>query len=229
MNLNVIKSNLEKALFLAKKQLGEFVYDAVNLEGINYTLPEVQTLLDGITVGGHKQTDELITLNQIDAYQFLFDCIKDNSFNLSKKFVFKLHNKVAKAEAMLWGEFRTGGVTIAGTDYLPPDYQQLSKLWQKLTKEPIPNEIREIYQYAISLFLQMARVQFFYDGNKRTGRLMMNGVLLSKGLLAINLPAKKQLKFNQLMLDFYDSNNEKPMQDFMLSCIEQRYIDIMSE
>jgi hypothetical protein len=41
----------KKALFLAKKQLSELVYDAVNLEGVNYTLPEVQTLLDGVTVG----------------------------------------------------------------------------------------------------------------------------------------------------------------------------------
>jgi Fic family protein len=39
----------------------------------------------------------------------------------------------------------------------------------------------------------MARIQFFYDGNKRTGRLMMNGVLLTNGLPVINLPASKQL------------------------------------
>lgn len=56
--------NPKKALFLAKKQLSELVYDAVNLEGVNYTLPEVQTLLDGVTVGGHRQTDELIATNQ---------------------------------------------------------------------------------------------------------------------------------------------------------------------
>jgi hypothetical protein len=52
-----ITPNPKKALFLAKKQLSELVYDAVNLEGVNYTLPEVQTLLDGVTVGGHRQTD----------------------------------------------------------------------------------------------------------------------------------------------------------------------------
>ncbi|OJA03717.1 cell filamentation protein Fic, partial [Bathymodiolus thermophilus thioautotrophic gill symbiont] len=44
MNLTVIIPNQRKALFLAKKQLSELVYDAVNLEGIKYTLPEVQTL-----------------------------------------------------------------------------------------------------------------------------------------------------------------------------------------
>lgn len=51
---------------LIKRQLAEFVCDAVNLEGIHYTLPEVQTLLDGITVGGHKVADQQIALNQAD-------------------------------------------------------------------------------------------------------------------------------------------------------------------
>jgi hypothetical protein len=43
-----ITPNPKKALFLAKKQLSELVYDAVNLEGVNYTLPEVQTLIVAI-------------------------------------------------------------------------------------------------------------------------------------------------------------------------------------
>jgi Fic family protein len=55
-----------------------------------------------------------------------------------------------------------------------------------LRQDNIPNDTDGIYQYAISLFLQMARIQFFYDGNKRTGRLMMNGVLLTNGLFFSN-------------------------------------------
>jgi hypothetical protein len=42
-----------KALFDAKRLIAQIVTDVVNLEDINYTVPEV-TLLDGITVGGHK-------------------------------------------------------------------------------------------------------------------------------------------------------------------------------
>lgn len=59
-----IKPNKKIALMLAKRSLPELVCDAVNLEGINFTLPEVQTLLDGITVGGHRLHDQEITLNQ---------------------------------------------------------------------------------------------------------------------------------------------------------------------
>lgn len=58
---------------------------------------------------------------------------------------------------------------------------------------------------------------------------MMNGLLLSKGYPAINLPASKQLEFNTLMLEFYNSNNFKPMTEFMKNCLDQRTIDIMNE
>ena len=73
-----MKPNKAKALMLAKRQLAEFVYDAVNLEGINFTLPEIQTLLDGITVGGHRVSDQQIALNQAAAWRALFKLIEND-------------------------------------------------------------------------------------------------------------------------------------------------------
>lgn len=61
-----------KAVMLAKRQLAEFVCDAVNLEGLNFTLAEIQTLLDGITVGGHRLSDQQVAVNQGNAWRKLF-------------------------------------------------------------------------------------------------------------------------------------------------------------
>jgi hypothetical protein len=91
------------------------------------------------------------------------------------------------------------------------------------------NNIADIYHRAIFVFLRMARTQFFYDVNKRMGRFMMNGILLSHGYPAINLPAKRQLEFNQLMLAFYTDDNMEPMTEFMLSCLSPELIKIMAE
>ncbi|MBF0433542.1 MAG: Fic family protein [Fibrobacteria bacterium] len=227
MDLSTIKPDTKKALFLLKRQLPEFVCDAVNLEGINYTLPEVQTLLDGITVGGHKLSDETITLNQAKTWKFLIESIESSKFSLQKDFACECHNIAAKEEALSWGVFRTGGVTIAGTDYLPPDANSLDSLWKTMIEQS--KNIENIYECAIFIFLTMARTQFFYDVNERMGRFMMNGLLLSNGFPAINLPSKKQLEFNQLMLDFYNSNNIVPMTNFMMSCLSPQAVKIMSE
>lgn len=222
-----MKPNKAKAMMLAKRQLAEFVCDAVNLEGINFTLPEVQTLLDGITVGGHSITDQQITLNQAKAWKTLFEWVKQDQFEISIEKSCALHQIAAKEEALDWGRFRTGGVTIAGTDYMPPKADLLPGLFEKMCNDA--NALSDIYDRAIHFFLTMARCQFFYDVNKRMGRFVMNGYLLSHGYPAINLPASRQLEFNRLMLDFYNSGKQKEMNSFLRSCLDKRVMEIMEE
>jgi len=219
--------NNERSLMLAKRQLSELVYDAVNLEGIPFTLPEIQTLLDGITVGGHKVTDQEIALNQADAWRTLFRWVEKGDFSISAQRACELHAIAGKNEALAWGRFRSGSVTIAGTDYMPPRAEDLPLLFESLINEV--QQIVDIYDQAIHVFLTMARGQFFYDVNKRMGRFMMNGLLLSEGYPAINLPAKRQLEFNNLMLEFYQTGQQKPMNSFLRSCLDERTIRIMKE
>lgn len=223
---------ISKALFNAKKIIAQIVTDVVNLEDINFTVPEVQTLLDGITVGGHKLQDELITLNQIKAWQFLFACIEEDKFTVTQDFLLQLHALVANQEALAWGVFRTGQVSISGTAYLPPKANELAQLWQQLVTEinralttaltlQKSEQVTRLYHTAISLFANMARIQFFFDGNKRTARMMMSGLLLAHGLPMINVSAKKRLEFNRTMIAYYDNAELPPVIDFMLSCIPE--------
>lgn len=222
-----MKPNRAKALMLAKRQLAELVHDAVNLEGIHFTLPEIQTLLDGVTVGGHKLADQQVALNQARAWRTLFTQIEEERFEITAESVCDLHAVAARDEALEWGAFRSGGVTIAGTDYMPPGAAQLPKMFEAMLKAS--SGFSDIYDRAIHLFLTMARCQFFYDVNKRMGRFIMNGLLLNNGYPAINLPAKRQLEFNQLMLPFYESGDPSLMNQFLRSCLDPRIIRIMLE
>ena len=74
---------------LAVRDLPALVCDAVNLEGVAMTLPEVQMLLDGITVGGYKISDQNMTLNQADAWKHLFQLVSENNFSFSKTSLFQ--------------------------------------------------------------------------------------------------------------------------------------------
>ncbi len=222
-----ITPNKDKALMLAQREIAVFVCDAVELEGIHFTLPEIQTLLEGITVGGHKLSDQQIAINQGNAWRTLFASIKEQEFQLNSEFICQLHNIAAKEEALEWGKFRSGGVTIAGTRYMPPSADELPGLFERMIKESALFD--DIYDQAIFIFLSMARFQFFYDVNKRMGRFIMNGLLLNSGYPAINLSAKRQLEFNRLMLVFYESGEQKPMNQFMRSCLDERLIHIMQE
>ncbi len=222
-----MKPDKRKALMLARRQLSELVCDAVNLEGINLTLPEIQTLLDGITVGGHKFFDQQIAINQSEAWLLLFGWLDKGAFDFSIKKICRLHAVAAKNEVLEWGRFRSGGVTIAGTQFMPPDAAGLPVVFEGMVEEA--RCIIDIYDQAIFVFLSMARQQFFYDVNKRMGRFVMNGILLNAGFPAINLPAKRQLEFNRLMLDFYDSGDQQAMNAFLRTCLDVRVVKIMNE
>ena len=212
---------------LAQRDLSVFVYDAVRLEGINFTLPEIQTLLQGITIGGHKVSDQQIAVNQGQAWKELFSMLGKNRFEVSQACACHLHAIAAKEEALEWGQFRTGGVLIAGTDYEPPGASELPARFDQMVEELSAYD--DAYDQAIHVFLAMARNQFFYDVNKRMGRLMMNGHLLSLGFPAINVPATRQLEFNERMLRFYESDDMGEMNQFMRSCLNLKAVRIMKE
>ncbi len=208
---------------LAVRDIPSLVCDAVNLEGVAMTLPEVQTLLDGITVGGHKISDQNMVLNQADAWKYLFSLVAEDQFIFSKGVALSIHNIAGKEESLKWGAFRTGNVTISGSEYEPPSFRELDNVWAEIALEIAG--CNDVYDLAIAAFLRMARAQFFWDVNKRMGRFMMNGILLSHGFPIINVPAKRQQAFNQLMLDFYATADMTGMNQFMRSCLNEKIID----
>ncbi len=214
--------NQPLALQLAQRAVPALVYDAVNLEGVVMTLPEVQTLLDGITVGGHRLCDQQMALQQAQAWQRLFALVRAGTFQVHQATACQLHQIAARDEALAWGCFRTGAVSISGTEYVPPAPDQLASVWAVLQARVLT--IPDVYDAAISLFLGMARAQFFWDVNKRLGRFMLNGLVLSAGFPVINVPARRQLTFNRLMLDFYTSGDESPMNQFLRACLDQRLL-----
>lgn len=203
---------MEKAIFIAKKNLASLVYDFQTLEGMPFTLPEVQTYLQGITVGGHKVEDAEKLKQQALAWKRLIAMLEGDEFAFSKSTACDLQKIVAKDEALNPGEFRDGQVWIRGTDYAPPPHDVLDEKFEALRLRL--RSIGNSFEKGVVASLDMARSQYFYDGNKRTGILMMNGIFLSNGLMPFSVPSKSVLEYNTKMLDFYVTGNEKTMLEF---------------
>ena len=87
-------------LTYVKQMISEFVYDMGNLENNPFTFPEVQTLLDGITVGGHKLSDQNQILNIKSSWDYVVNLSRTNSLELNKEVICDIHSKVAKDEAL---------------------------------------------------------------------------------------------------------------------------------
>ncbi|MCY4258727.1 MAG: hypothetical protein OXC91_00495, partial [Rhodobacteraceae bacterium] len=181
-------ASVDRAAFRYRQMLAQFVFDASSLEGNPFTYPEVKTLLDGVTVGGHKLTDERQVLNLAAAAGELFSLVKAGSFRLDKATFDHLHALVAREETLEWGHFRGEGEFTDITprvglgyegEFVPshltePGAENLKRLFEEAVQS-LEAEVRAPRERGMAFFLFGALQQFYFDGNKRTSRFMMNG------------------------------------------------------
>ena len=211
--------NKKLAIQHCKRNVPELVADACQLEGIDFSVPEIQTLLSGITIGGKYLYEQQVAVNQIQAWKEILHDVNKGDIQINKSYSNKIHAIAAQEDAMEWGNFRTGMVRISGTDYTPPRPDALDKAYNLMLDNF--ETIQDEYDRAIYLFLHHAKNQFYFDNNKRQGRFMMNAHLLNVGLPTINVPKKREEEFNRGMLNFYNSksHDSSEMKAFLMSCI----------
>ncbi len=222
--------SLERVCFRFHRLLPEFVWDAGVLEGNPFTFPEVQTLLEGITVGGHKLSDQDQILNLAKSSRQLLALVKAHAFRVDKPTFCALHAMVAESEALEWGHFRGEGHEVHYTPdvglgeagrYTPAPTMagapQLNVIFESGWRS-LQDGVENPYEQALAFFLFGALPQFFFDGNKRTSRLMMNGILMAHGMDAISIPAVKAYDFNEIMIRFYVGKNGTEMMRFLAEC-----------
>jgi Fic family protein len=218
----------ERAAWRFRQSLAEYVWDAAVLEGNAFTYPEVQTLLDGVTVGGRKLTDERQVLNLAEAAGSLAETVLTGAFEMSKPTSDHFHYLIARDEAFDAGGFRgeghemmTPSVYLGGAGrYTPPATERGGANLRAIYEQGIP-EILELpgpLEQAVAYFLFGALMQFYFDGNKRTARYMANGWLMAHGYDAISIPAARRLEFNELMIPFYRDKDGTAMAEFLASC-----------
>lgn len=213
--------DIQKAIFIAKKNLAGLVYDFQTIEGMPFTLPEVQTYLQGITVGGHKVSDEKKLNQQALAWKRLIELVETNEFRLNKELACELEGIVAKDEALFAGVFRDGMVTVAGRERPLPEACTLDELFNKLCRRV--NETNDVLEKGFMVSLDIANQQYFWDGNKRTGILLMNGILISNGYMPLSIPAKRILEYNTKMHRFHNTGEEGEMMRFLSEIYEKEY------
>jgi len=223
---------LKNILFLFKKSMEEFVYDASVAEDNPLTFPEVKTVMDGFTVGGHKLSDQAQIINLQKACNQLLNDISNNTFSLTKE-NFCLFNKlVAFEESLEWGYFRGEGEEISLTPHVSlGEYGRYTPIKTE-RNAPILNHHFEValsklngfdnaLEKSLVFFLYGALQQFFFDGNKRSSRFMMNGILMFNNIYPISVPAKNVYEYNKKMVRFYKDKNADEMIAFLVHCHQE--------
>lgn len=199
-----------------KTSMTEYIWDITQLEDNPFSFADIQRLLDGDTVEGYEIEDEKQVFNQHTSLQHLAQIINNDNVILNKSLILQLHGLVAKEEALLWGEFRSGQVGISGTAHQPPPAFELKEIFDAGFERIL--SIEHPVERAFVYYCWAAMNQFFFDGNKRSSRLVMNFILMRHGYYYLSVPAAKKDDFNSAMVAFYDAKNAEPVFDLLLDC-----------
>lgn len=162
-----MQKNKTKAVFAAKRMFAQLVYDFQSLEGMPFTFPEVQTFLQGITVGGHRISDHDKLRQQQLAWEKLISLVEQGIFTLSEKTACELEQIVAKDEAIMPGIIRDGAVTVSSGDftYHPPAFHELPELLARSFREAQDDTVF-VCDRGYGLALDFAYHQFHWEGKK---------------------------------------------------------------
>ena len=200
------KFNIDDQKKLAFSQKIDFIYNTTALEGNTYTYAETETLLSGVTIGGHTIKEENEILNQKKAWEFtLNNSFQKQKNKLTENLIKDIHWRVGKDTIVNPGQYRTGRVKIGGTKYIPPKTNQEIKNLIDIFLNDFNNLKEEICLKAIILHFVIALIQPFFDGNKRTARLLMNFILLQNNYPLFSIPVKIRQEYIESMLYGYEN------------------------
>ena len=157
-------------------------YHSNAIEGNTLSLRETQLVIEhGMTVGGHSLREHLEATNHAQAFAYLTDLIERRT-PLSINVILALNGMVVDKLIDRPGEFRRGPVTIRGARIQPPPATRVAGLmrewvaWVSDEGKAYPTVLRAAIAHQ-----GFEAVHQFRDGNGRTGRLLLNLMLMQDG------------------------------------------------
>ena len=175
------------------------------IEGNTYSLLETERLLrEKETASGKTKDEAIMLLNHKDALDFILD-VPDYLQPLKVNRIEDIHSILTK-ELGVERNIRHRRVGITGTNYRPLDNEfQIREALEDSVR--LINSKSVVFDKALLALVLLSYIQAFTDGNKRTARIVSNGILIANGYCPISFRTVDSIDYKKAMLMFYEQNN----------------------
>lgn len=211
----------------------EWIYNSNAIEGNTLTLQETSLILrEGITIKGKSLREHFEAKNHENAIFFL-EKITSKKYTINEKDVLKIHEYILENIMQDWaGRYRNGQVRIVGANFVPPNARKVPELMEKLVQNIQTNpQKKNIIELATFLHHQFVWIHPFFDGNGRTGRLLMNLLFMSHGYPPAVILKNDRKKY-YAALNSANIGNYKPLTLLIAQSLERSldiYLQAVSE
>ena len=183
----------------------ELSWKSSQIEGNTYSLLETEVLLsENIPAEGKEKDEATMLLNHKTALDYIYEGrVVLNPLRTSA--VENIHSLLI-ADLGVSKNIRKRIVGITGTSYTPPENEFQIREYLDRACEVI-NLRASIFEKALLAVLFISYIQPFEDGNKRTGRITSNGILIENGYCPLSYRSVKPVDYKKAMILFYEQNN----------------------
>lgn len=203
---NFTESTQKLSPDIFKRELERFVIElswkSSKIEGNTYTLLETEALIKEQKEAKGKSRDEA---TMILNHKFAFEEIlknKNDFKTVSVSRISQLHNVLVKNLGISFG-LRKNAVGITGTVYRPLDNEfQVREVFEHVITKI--NASESPFEKAFIAHCMIPYVQPFSDGNKRTGRMLTNAILLAYNLYPLSYRSVNEEEFKKALILFYE-------------------------
>ena len=205
---------VEQNIFVAKRNIVDYIWKSAKLEGLNVTFPDTYAIYEQAQLKDVDVDSVVAVINLKHAWRLILNSI-NAPFDVD--FICKVNAEVARGESLSWGTLRTGNVGIHGTDYIPPmpDAAVIKEQLGELLTIENPTD------RAIHVMLWGMKSQLFWDGNKRTSMLIANKIMIENGCGILSVPIEHIGAFSAALCDYYSNDTFEQVKQFVYDkCID---------
>lgn len=196
------------------------------IEGNTYTLLETEALLKNKETAKGKTMEEAnMLLNHKEAIDF---SIQEKNY-LKPLSVIKIENihSLLVQNLNVDRNIRKGIVTVTGTKYKPLDNEhQIREALENMCE--LVNNRENIFEKSLLVLVLISYIQAFGDGNKRTARIISNGILIQNSYSPISFLTIDSVEYKKAMLIFYEQNNISAFKRIFIDQFEHAAITYFS-
>ncbi len=195
-----------------------FTYNSNAIEGNRLTLRDTYLIIKEKQIpSGAPPKDYNEAINGRDALIFL----EKYSGKLNIKFIEQLNGILTKNTGVIYpGRIRFFPVKIEGADFTPPDEKEVPRLLNDMANFYYENK-NKLHPFVMACLVHAKFVEIhpFEDGNGRTGRALMNWVLMKADYPKIFVPVKLRSRYYQA-IDLHNAVKYKEYCNLMFEIVE---------
>jgi len=213
-----IKRTENLPITIQKKELERLIIElswkSSKIEGNTYTLLDTEKLiLENKEALGHSKEEARMIINHKDAFNYIHENA-ERFKTVTRENMEELHAILIKDLNVGLG-LRKKPVGVTGSIYRPLDnVYQITEAVDVLSSTIL--RMSDAYAKALIALLGISYIQPFEDGNKRTGRLMANALLLSHSLAPLSYRSVSEDDYRNAVLVFYELNSIMPMKKIFI-------------